>query len=182
MLFLPTEIPEVIIIAPDVYCDERGFFMETYQAQKFAEAGISAKFVQDNHSKSSKNTIRGLHYQIKQPQSKLVRVILGEVFDVAVDIRRSSPFFGKWVGAVLSSENKRQIFVPAGFAHGILVLSDWAEVIYKVSDFYAPVWERTIIWNDPQLKVGWPLLGEVGPILSIKDANGTLFEKSELFG
>ena len=181
MRFFPTEIPEVIILEPEVFYDKRGFSMEVYQAKKFSEAGITAVFVQDNHSRSIRNTLRGLHYQIHQPQAKLVRVVNGEVFDVAVDIRRSSPTFGKWVGALLTAENKRQIWVPIGFAHGIFVLSDWADVIYKVSDYYSPQWERTIIWNDLNLQIEWPLNDGAEPILSSKDALGASFEQSELF-
>jgi len=181
MQFIPTEIPEVLIIEPNVFGDERGYFMEVYQAQAFADAAISANFVQDNQSGSRRNTLRGLHYQIRQPQAKLVRVISGEVFDVAVDLRRSSPTLGKWVGAYLSAQNRRQIWIPIGFAHGIYILSDWAEVVYKVDDFYAPEWERTLLWNDPKLGISWPLLNEEPPILSAKDALGLSFDQTILF-
>ncbi len=181
MHFIPTDIPEIIIIEPEVFGDARGFFMETYQANRFAQAGIQANFVQDNHSGSCQGTLRGLHYQIRQPQAKLVRVIYGEVYDVAVDIRRSSPSFGKWVGVNLSAENKRQIWVPAGFAHGVYILSEWAELVYKVSDLYAPEWERTLLWNDPELGIPWPLINKQMPILSKKDAEGKSLHQAELF-
>jgi dTDP-4-dehydrorhamnose 3,5-epimerase len=181
MRVLPTKIPEVILNEPDVFNDERGFSMEAYQARRFSKAGISVNFVQDNHSRSIKNTLRGLHYQIQHPQAKLVRVVYGQVFDVAVDIRRSSPSFGKWIGEMLSAENKRQIWIPEGFAHGIYILSDWADVIYKVSDYYSPESERTIIWNDPTIEIEWPLLDGLGPILSSRDAKGILLGESELF-
>lgn len=181
MRFIPTEIPEIILIEPQVFGDERGFFMETYHAARFAQAGIRAAFVQDNHSGSGQGILRGLHYQIRQPQAKLVRVIAGEVFDVAVDIRRSSPTFGKWVGLNLSAENKRLIWVPVGFAHGIYVLSEWAELVYKVSDLYAPEWERSILWNDPELAIPWPLINGQAPILSKKDTQGNLLRQAELF-
>jgi dTDP-4-dehydrorhamnose 3,5-epimerase len=187
MQFLPTAIPEVLIIEPKVFGDDRGFFMETFQLQRFAEAGIRVPFVQDNHSRSKQGTLRGLHYQIRQPQAKLVRVVAGEIFDVSVDLRRSSATFGKWVGAYLSSENKRQLWVPAGFAHGFYVLSEWAELVYKASDYYAPQWERTILWNDPTLAIEWPLLldkatgSRQAPLLSAKDEQGCLFSQAELF-
>lgn len=181
MRSIPTSIPEVLLFEPDVFFDERGFSMEAYQAKSFSAAGVTAVFVQDNHSRSVRNVLRGLHYQIHQSQAKLVRVVNGEVFDVAVDIRHSSPTFGKWVGALLSAENKRQIWVPNGFAHGVYILSDWADVIYKVSDYYSPKWERTIIWNDPSLQIEWPLVDGAKPILSSKDALGASFDQSELF-
>ena len=181
MRFIKTEIPEIILIESDVFEDERGFFMETYHTGRFAEAGIQAEFVQDNHSGSCQGILRGLHYQIRQTQAKLVRVIFGEVFDVAVDIRRSSPSFGKWVGVNLSAENKRQIWIPGGFAHGIYILSDWAEVVYKVSDLYAPQWERTILWNDQTLGIIWPLRNGQMPIISKKDAEGKNLYQAELF-
>ena len=181
MRFQPTTIPDVCIIEPKTFSDERGFFLETYQTQRFAAAGIQATFVQDNHSGSVQRSLRGLHYQIKQPQGKLVRVVAGEVFDVAVDIRRSSPTFGQWTGACLSAENKLQIWVPVGFAHGFYVISEWAEVIYKVTDFYAPQCERTLLWNDPDIGIEWPLLDSQPPIISDKDAQGLPLHKSELF-
>jgi dTDP-4-dehydrorhamnose 3,5-epimerase len=181
MQFIPTTIPEVILIEPEVFGDARGFFMETYHASRFAQAGIQADFVQDNHSGSRQGTLRGLHYQIRHPQAKLLRVIFGEVYDVAVDIRRTSPNFGKWVGVNLSAENKRQIWIPAGFAHGIYILSEWAELVYKVSDIYAPEWERSLLWNDPELGIPWPLINQQMPILSKRDAEGKPLRQAELF-
>jgi dTDP-4-dehydrorhamnose 3,5-epimerase len=179
MQIIETEIPGVMIIEPRVFGDERGFFMETWQRKTFAENGIDFDFVQDNHSLSGKGILRGLHYQLRQPQGKLVRVIAGEVFDVAVDIRQGSPFFGKWVGATLSSENKRIFWVPPGFAHGFYVLSEQAEFVYKCTDFYAPEYERCIIWNDTELNIAWPLHGE--PILSDKDKKGLRFADADVF-
>jgi dTDP-4-dehydrorhamnose 3,5-epimerase len=181
MKIIPTCLPEVILIEPQVFGDERGFFMETYQAQKFAEAGLPTTFVQDNHSRSRQGTLRGLHYQIRQTQGKLMRVTIGEVFDVAVDIRRSSPTFGQWVGTVLSAQNKQQLWVPPGFAHGFYVSSEWAEVLYKTTDFYAPEWERTILWNDPDLGIVWPLNGGLPPVLSAKDTQGKPLREAEVF-
>ncbi len=179
--FTPLSIPDVILIEPKVFGDERGFFLETYQAKRFADAGIAANFVQDNHSKSQKGVLRGLHYQIRQPQGKLFRVVSGEVFDVAVDLRRSSPTFGKWVGAILSAENKHQIWVPVGFAHGFYTLSDSAEVFYKTTDYYAPEWERSIVWNDATINISWPLPNGNLPVLSPKDALGKTLQDAELF-
>lgn len=164
-----TAIGGVCVIEPQVFGDERGFFMETYSRNKFAELGITHEFVQDNHSRSRKGVLRGLHYQLGRPQAKLVRVIRGRVFDVAVDLRRGSPTFGKWEGVELSEENKRMLFVPEGFAHGFYVLSDEAEFCYKCSDFYAPHEERGLIWNDPQVGIDWPLLPGLEPVLSAKD-------------
>lgn len=181
MKFTPTSIPDVLLIEPTVYGDERGFFMETYQSQHFSEAGISDRFVQDNHSGSRQYTLRGLHYQIRRSQGKLVRVGVGEVYDVAVDIRRSSPTFGKWEGVRLSAQNKLQLWIPPGFAHGFYVLSEWAEIIYKSTDYYAPQWERTINWNDPELGIQWPLINGQDPILSEKDSRGTPFKEADLF-
>jgi dTDP-4-dehydrorhamnose 3,5-epimerase len=181
MQFIRTDIPEIIIIEPEVFGDTRGFFMETYHASRYAQAGIQATFVQDNHSGSRQGTLRGLHYQIQQPQAKLVRVVCGEVYDVVVDIRRSSPSFGKWIGVTLSAENKRQIWVPAGFAHGVYILSEWAELIYKASDLYAPEWERTVLWNDPALGIPWPLINNQEPILSKKDIEGKPLNQADLF-
>jgi dTDP-4-dehydrorhamnose 3,5-epimerase len=181
MQFIPTDVPEVILIEPEVFGDARGFSMETYHARRFAQAGIQADFVQDNHSGSRQGTLRGLHYQIRHPQAKLVRVIFGEVYDVAVDIRRTSPNFGKWVGMILSAENKRQIWIPAGFAHGFYILSEWAELVYKVSDIYAPEWERSLLWNDPELGITWPLINQQMPILSKRDAEGKPLQLAELF-
>lgn len=180
MNVLPTEIPDVLIIEPRVFGDDRGFFMETYNERAFADkAGITAQFVQDNHSRSSRHVLRGLHYQIQQPQGKLVRAVVGSILDVAVDIRKSSPSFGKWVSCVLSAENKRMFWVPVGFAHGFLVLSDTAEVLYKTTDFYAPQHERSILWNDPDLAIDWSLDGE--PILSAKDQAGHTFKSADVF-
>jgi dTDP-4-dehydrorhamnose 3,5-epimerase len=179
--FIPTDIPDIFMIEPQVHSDERGFFMETYQVQRFAKAGIPHNFVQDNHSGSHQGILRGLHYQIMQPQGKLVRVVRGEVFDVAVDLRRSSPTFGKWEGILLSADNHRQLWIPEGFAHGYYVLSEWADLIYKVTDNYAPEWERTILWNDPQLNIHWPLIAGQEPQLSAKDAGAVLFQDADLF-
>jgi dTDP-4-dehydrorhamnose 3,5-epimerase len=176
-----TAIPEVIIIEPKVFPDDRGYFYETYQSKSYAEADISTEFPQDNQSRSMRHVIRGLHYQIHQPQGKLVRVVSGSVFDVAVDIRRSSPTFGKWVGAELSAENKHQFWIPVGFAHGFYVLSEWAEVLYKASDYYAPQWERCIRWNDPQIDIQWPIPEGMNPIVSAKDSQGKLLSEADLF-
>jgi dTDP-4-dehydrorhamnose 3,5-epimerase len=181
MLITPTNITDVLLIEPQVFGDARGFFMETFQAKIFAEAGLPTMFVQDNQSRSRQNTLRGLHYQIKHVQGKLVRVILGEVYDVAVDIRRSSATFGQWVGTTLSAHNKLQLWVPPGFAHGIYVTSEWAEVLYKTTDFYAPDAERTIRWNDPGLGIVWPLIEGQPPILSAKDAQGKTLHEAEIF-
>lgn len=181
MQFIPTEIPEVILLEPKIFSDSRGFLMETFQSRRFAEAGIIADFVQDNHSGSHGGTLRGLHYQINQPQGKLVRVTLGEVYDVAVDIRRSSPTFGSWVGAYLSAENKRQIWIPVGFAHGIYILSEWAEVVYKLTNLYSPASERTLLWNDPDLGIHWPLVDGKPPILSERDSKGKTLKEAQLF-
>jgi dTDP-4-dehydrorhamnose 3,5-epimerase len=177
---IPTTIPDVLLIKPKVYEDERGFFLESYQKKWFEDNDIVANFVQDNHSKSQRGTLRGLHYQIQQPQGKLMRVVAGEVFDVAVDIRKNSPTFGKWVGELLSAENKKMIWIPPGFAHGFYVTSPSAEVIYKATDYYAPQWERSIAWNDPQLNIDWPTQNQM-PILSPKDANGKLLVEADLF-
>ncbi len=181
MQFASTTIPDVIVVEPKVYGDHRGFFMETYKVDVFQAAGISNTFIQDNQSGSVKGTLRGLHYQIQNPQSKLVRVVVGEIFDVAVDIRRSSAHFGEWVGCRLSAENKKQFFVPKGFAHGFYVLSDWAEVIYKVDDVYMPEAERTIMWNDPQIGIEWPVPNGSEPTLSGKDLQGIPLPEAEIF-
>lgn len=174
-------IPDVVLFEPRVFGDDRGFFFESFNHRQFEEAiGRSVSFVQDNHSRSAKNVLRGLHYQIKQPQGKLVRVAVGEVFDVAVDIRESSPTFGQWVGEILSAENKKQLWVPEGFAHGFLVLSDYAEFLYKTTDYYAPEHERCIRWDDPFLNIQWPAaIGQ--PILSAKDAQGIAFGHAGVF-
>ena len=181
MKFTRTIIPDIFLIEPEIFQDQRGFFMETFRADQFISAGIPVNFVQDNHSRSRYNTLRGLHYQIKASQAKLVRVIVGEIFDVAVDLRRSSQSFGKWASAYLSSENKLQMWIPKGFAHGFYVLSDWAEVLYKTSDYYAPQWERTLQWNDPALNIHWPLQIGIEPILSVKDALGMPLSQAEVF-
>ncbi|MDE3170292.1 MAG: dTDP-4-dehydrorhamnose 3,5-epimerase [Acidobacteriota bacterium] len=181
MEFLPTDLPDVVLIKPRVFGDARGFFMETWEANVFAASGLDIKFVQDNHSLSVKNTLRGLHYQIQHPQGKLVRVVAGEVFDVAVDLRRSSPSFGKWVGMILSAENKQQLWVPPGFAHGFLVLSDTAEFVYKCTDYYAPQHERTLFWNDPEIGIEWPLSAGQVPLLSDKDRAGKRLPEAEVY-
>lgn len=180
MKVTPLAIPDVLLIEPTVFGDERGFFFESYNQKRFEEAiGRSVQFVQDNHSRSVKHVLRGLHYQIQQAQGKLVRVVEGEVFDVAVDLRKSSPTFGQWVGAILSAENKLQLWIPEGFAHGFVVLSDTAEFLYKTTDYYAPAYERCIIWNDPTLQIQWP--AGIQPILSAKDAQGKVFAEAEVF-
>ena len=172
-------IPEVVLIEPKVFGDARGFFFESYNQRAFNEAtGTDFQFVQDNHSRSAKGVLRGLHYQLRQPQGKLVRVVQGAVFDVAVDIRKSSPTFGQWVGVELSAENQRQLWVPPGFAHGFLVLSESAEFLYKTTDYYAPQHERCIAWNDPQLAIAWPDIG-MAPLLSAKDAKGMALSGAE---
>ncbi len=181
MKFIPTAIPDVLLIEPQVFGDHRGFFMETWRSDEFAGAGIDLPFVQDNHSSSSKDILRGLHYQIKHPQGKLVRVISGEVFDVAVDIRKNSPTFGKWVGELLSADNKRMLWVPPGFAHGFYVTSDYAEFVYKCTDLYAPEHERCILWNDPDLAIKWPLSHGEPPVLSAKDEDGSYLKDAETF-
>ena len=181
MNIVTTRLPEVLIIEPKVFGDERGFFFESFNQRAFDEAtGLSLPFVQDNHSKSAKNVLRGLHYQLPpQAQGKLVRVVAGEVFDVAVDIRRDSPNFGQWASAVLSAENRRQLWIPPGFAHGFLVLSDSAEFLYKTTDYYAPEHERCIAWNDPQLAIAWPIAG--APSLSTKDMQGFAFAQAPVY-
>ncbi|MFC1747696.1 dTDP-4-dehydrorhamnose 3,5-epimerase [Pseudomonadota bacterium] len=180
MNVIETKIPEVKIIEPQVFGDERGFFYESFNAKKLADAAcIEDQFVQDNHSRSGKGVLRGLHYQIEHAQGKLVRVTAGEVFDVAVDVRRSSPTFGQWVGATLSAENFRQFWVPAGFAHGFVVVSNMAEFLYKTTDFYAPEHERCIMWNDPEIGIDWPLDG--APVLSEKDKQGVPLTDAELY-
>lgn len=180
MKIIKTAIPDLLIIEPQVFGDERGFFFESFNKRRWQEeTGLSTEFVQENHSRSSNNVLRGLHYQIKQTQAKLVRVIFGEVFDVAVDIRKSSPTFGRWVGALLSAENKKQFWVPEGFAHGFVVLSEMAEFLYLTTDYYAPEYERAIRWNDSQLAIDWPMDGE--PLLSNKDREAGLLQDAELF-
>lgn len=173
-------IPEIVLIEPKVFNDTRGFFMESFNQKAFNEAtGTAYQFVQDNHSRSGKGVLRGLHYQIQQPQGKLMRVARGRIWDVTVDIRRSSPTFGQWIGTELSEENQRQLWVPPGFAHGFVVLSESADFLYKTTDYYAPQHERCIAWNDPQLAIQWPYAGE--PSLSAKDAQGALFADAEMF-
>ena len=180
MKVIPTEIPDVLIIEPQVYGDDRGFFLESFNQKDFREkTGVNTTFVQDNHSMSLKNVLRGLHYQIPNPQGKLVRVVSGSVFDVAVDARQSSPTFGQWVSCVLSAENKRIFWVPEGFAHGFLVLSDRAEFLYKTTNYYYPQYEKTILWNDADLGIDWPL--DTPPILSPKDQAGQPFKSVEVF-
>jgi dTDP-4-dehydrorhamnose 3,5-epimerase len=179
MEFISTSLPEVLLLKPKVHGDHRGFFMETFRKEVFDKAGVTADFVQDNHSKSSKGILRGLHYQIKQPQGKLIRAIAGEIFDVAVDMRRSSPNFGLWVGIVLSAENKHALWIPPGFAHGFYVMSEEAEVTYKTTTYYAPEHERSLLWNDPLLNIGWPEKTDV--VLSDKDRNAPMFAVAETF-
>jgi len=180
MQAIPTAIPDVLIIEPKVFGDARGFFFESYNERAFAQAtGLDLNFVQDNHSRSAKGVLRGLHYQVRQPQGKLVRVVRGSVYDVAVDLRKSSPTFGRWVGAELSEANHRQLWVPAGFAHGFLVTSESADFLYKTTDYYAPEHERCIAWDDPAIGIQWPL--EVAPVLSGKDQLGKLLAQAEVY-
>lgn len=179
MKVTPLAIPEVLLIEPRVFGDARGFFMETWHERTFAEAGIAARFVQDNHSRSARGVLRGLHYQLKKPQGKLVRVVSGEVFDVAVDLRRHSPSFGRWVGARLSEDNKHLLWVPPGFAHGFCVLSEHADFLYKCSEFYAPEDEHALRWDDPDIGIDWPL--DVAPVLSAKDAAAPLLRDAAVY-
>ena len=179
MKVIQTEIADVLILEPVIYEDERGLFFESYNKRDLAEAGISAEFVQDNHSRSVHNVLRGLHYQIQQPQGKLVRVIAGEIFDVAVDIRKHSPSFGRWIGVTLAATHSRMLWIPEGFAHGFLVLSESAEMLYKTTDYYVPDAERTIIWNDPDIGIDWPI--ERDPILSVKDDAAIRLRDAEVF-
>ena len=183
MQAVKTELPGVLVLEPKVFGDARGFFFESFNEKTFAQlAGVTPQFVQDNHSRSAGGVLRGLHYQVRQPQGKLVRVTAGEVFDVAVDVRRSSPTFGRWVGANLSAENKRQMWVPVGFAHRFVVLSEHAEFLYKTTDFWAPEYERCIAWNDPDIGVRWPLpAGMTEPLLSAKDKLGARLKDAEVF-
>ncbi len=176
----PADLPDVLILEPKVFGDDRGFFFESFNAKAFEQAsGLKREFVQDNHSKSAKHVLRGLHYQIQYPQGKLVRVVQGEVFDVAVDLRKSSETFGKWVGVHLSGENKKQLWVPEGFAHGFVVLSETAEFLYKTTDYYAPEYERSLLWNDQAMGIEWPFIGE--PILAPKDASAKRLADAETF-
>lgn len=180
MNIIPTEISDVLIIEPRIFEDPRGFFFESYNEKVFREkTGLDVQFVQDNHSRSAQNVLRGLHYQIQQPQGKLVRAVAGEIFDVVVDLRKSSPTFGQWVGSTLSAQNKRQLWVPVGFAHGFCVLSEFAEVLYKTTDYYAPGHERCLIWSDPNLGVAWPLTDT--PLVSAKDQVGVSLKEAEVF-
>ena len=181
MQFERTAIPDVVLVRPRVFGDARGFFFESWEERKFAAAGCDAKFVQDNHSRSTKHTLRGLHYQIQHAQGKLVRVVAGTVFDVAVDIRRSSPTFGRSVSVTLSDENHHMLWVPPGFAHGFLVLSEFADVLYRCTDFYSPTHERAILWSDPGLNIEWPLAAGEQPVLSAKDAVAVRFRDAEYF-
>jgi dTDP-4-dehydrorhamnose 3,5-epimerase len=174
-----TKLEGVLLVRPRVFSDDRGFFLESYNEKTLASNDIAHHFVQDNHSRSRRNVLRGLHYQIRQPQGKLVRAVIGEIFDVAVDLRRDSPTFGDWFGEVLSAENKEMLWVPPGFAHGFLVLSEWAEVLYKATDFYAPQFERTIRWDDPEIGIDWPL--SAGPELSVKDRQGEVLRDAEVY-
>ena len=175
-----TLLGDALVLAPKVFGDERGFFFESFNQRRFDDAiGRTVNFVQDNHSRSVRNVLRGLHYQVKQPQGKLLRVIAGEIFDIAVDLRRSSPTFSRWASVVLSAGNKRQIWIPEGFAHGFLVLSEYAEVLYKTTDYWVPEHERCLIWNDPRLAISWPLTSD--PILSAKDGQGLPLRASQLF-
>lgn len=179
MNVVKTAIPDVLILEPKVFGDSRGFFLESFNKAVLANVGITAEFVQDNHSRSARNVLRGLHYQVNKPQGKLVRVVTGEVFDVAVDIRRSSPTFGKWVGARLSAENNKQLWVPPGFAHGFVVLSESADFLYKVTEYWSAKDERSILWNDAEIGIEWPIAG--GPVLSAKDAAGAKLRDAEVF-
>jgi dTDP-4-dehydrorhamnose 3,5-epimerase len=180
MKVTPGKLPEVLLLEPRVFGDERGFFLESYNKRVFAElTGVIAEFVQDNHSRSARNVLRGLHYQLKQAQGKLIKVVAGEIFDVAVDLRRSSPYFGRWMGQHLSAQNKRMLWIPAGFAHGFLALSEFAEVLYKTTDYYAPEHERSVLWNDPDIGIDWPLAGT--PLVSDKDRRGVALKMAETF-
>jgi dTDP-4-dehydrorhamnose 3,5-epimerase len=180
MKVIKSELPDVLIIEPQVYGDSRGFFLESYNARELAKnAGITASFVQDNHSRSAKNVLRGLHYQIQQPQGKLIRVVAGEVFDVAVDLRKHSDTFGRWIGTVLSADKNQMLWIPEGFAHGFLVLSEYADMIYKTTDYHAPQHERCIAWDDRNLSILWPLTGD--PILSAKDRAGLSWSRAQVF-
>jgi dTDP-4-dehydrorhamnose 3,5-epimerase len=179
MNIVKTRIPDVLVLEPKVFGDDRGFFLESYNQKTFAEIGLNRNFVQDNHSRSARNVLRGLHYQLGQPQGKLIRAVMGAIWDVTVDLRRSSSTFGQWVAEELSAENKRMLWVPEGFAHGFLVISDTAEVMYKATDFYAPSCERSLLWNDPQLAIPWPLSGEA--LLSQKDRAGVVLSQAEVF-
>lgn len=179
MNVVKTGIPDVLLFEPKVFGDDRGFFFESYNKKVFSDLGLDRNFVQDNHSRSSRGVLRGLHYQLQQTQGKLVRAVVGSIWDVAVDIRRNSPTFGKWAGEELSAENKRLLWIPEGFAHGFVVLSEFAEVLYKASDFYAPSYEKSLLWNDPDLNITWPL--DVEPMISAKDKAGLSLRDATLF-
>jgi dTDP-4-dehydrorhamnose 3,5-epimerase len=180
MKVTPGQLPEILLLEPRVFGDDRGFFLESYNKRTFRElTGVAAEFVQDNHSRSARNVLRGLHYQLKQAQGKLIRVVAGEIFDVAVDLRHSSPHFGRWMGQRLSSQNKRMLWIPAGFAHGFLALADSTEVLYKTTDYYAPEHERCVSWNDPDIGIEWPLAGT--PLVSDKDRRGVGLKDAEVF-
>lgn len=180
MKVTPSALPEVLVLEPRVFGDDRGFFLESYNRRTFREAtGVDVDFVQDNHSRSARNVLRGLHYQLKQPQGKLVRVVAGEIFDVAVDLRRSSPRYGRWMGLHLSAANKRMLWIPAGFGHGFLALSESTEVLYKATDYYAPEHERCVLWNDPDISIDWPLDGV--PLVSDKDSRGVALKLAETY-
>ena len=181
MDFIPTKIPEVILMTPMIFHDDRGDFHEFFRKSDFETAGITPDFVQDNHAGSKQGVLRGLHYQIQQAQGKLIRVVLGEIFDVAVDLRKSSKTFGQYIGVTLNDREKNQLWIPPGFAHGYYVLSDWAELSYKVTDYYAPEWERTLLWNDPDLRIDWPLLSDTEPILSQNDSQGLFLKDAEVY-
>jgi dTDP-4-dehydrorhamnose 3,5-epimerase len=181
MEVIETAIPAVLLIKPKIYEDARGFFIETYQKEKYASYGIGPDFVQDNHSSSVQGVLRGMHYQTRHTQGKLVRTIVGSIFDVAVDLRRSSPTFCKWVGEVLSADNHHQLWIPPGFAHGFYVMSERAEVVYKVTDGYTPEWDRSLRWDDPDVNILWPLVDGKPPLLSIKDARAPFFKDAETF-
>jgi len=181
MELINTKIPDVVIIRPIVFEDDRGFFMESYQKQKFFKAGIPHEFVQDNHSSSQKYTLRGLHYQVSHTQGKLVRAVIGGIFDVAIDLRTRSPYFGQWVGAYLSAENKQQLWIPPGFGHGFIALSDRTDVVYKATDYYDQGGERCIRWNDPDLSIDWPIPEGVTPLISEKDSSAPYFKEAEVF-
>jgi dTDP-4-dehydrorhamnose 3,5-epimerase len=179
MKVIPTRFPEVMLLEPRVFGDARGFFLESWNEREFERTGIRARFVQDNHSRSERGVLRGLHYQIRQPQGKLIRVVAGEIFEVAVDIRRSSPTFARWEGIRLNAESYKMLWIPSGFAHGFCVLSEFAEMLYKATDYYAPEHERCILWSDPELDIDWPLPSP--PVLSAKDAAGTPLQDAEVF-
>jgi len=181
MQFINTKLSGVKLVEPKLFEDSRGFFFESFHKRLFNEQEISLEFVQDNHSRSKQGTLRGLHYQIRQPQGKLVRVVIGEIYDVAVDLRKSSDTFGQWMGIYLSAVNKQQLYIPPGFAHGFYVVSEWAEVLYKTTDYYAPQWERTLLWDDKKINISWPLIDNEQPILSTKDAAGVPIAQVEVY-